>query len=396
MNHKRAAYIGALGVVGIISTEFGVVGVLPQIAAHYHLRIENASFLLSGFALTVAVIGPFLVLFTAGFDKRKLMLGAIGLFLLSNLLSAFAPPFWLLILLRMLPALLHPVFFAVAIAGVTHGAPKDLQLRLTSIIIGGIALAQVTIIPLSTFLASVYDWRIGYVLQGLITLVAFLAIYFLLPPLRGGEAKSFSSQLRILTRPSFIAGTAFNFFLITAWFASYTYFADYLVKVRGLHDEQVSYMLLLFGVTGVVSNYLAGRLLAKKLVGTTLFFLLGIFLLPVFLHYADQSLLNTTLVVAFWGIMYGPCFLLGIVYMISAAPDAKEFANSLQTSFGNLGVTAGTATSGWFITSHTVSITPWIGLPFGILALAALLWRVHLDRRRPAVPLTALELEAVH
>ena len=35
--------------------------------------------------------------------------------------------------------------------------------------------------------------------------------------------------------------------------------------------------------------------------------------------------------------------------MIDAAPEAPEFANSLQCSFGNLGVSAGTVVGGWFI-----------------------------------------------
>jgi predicted MFS family arabinose efflux permease len=394
--HKKISYIGGIGVLGIISTEFGVIGVLPQLAAYYNISIENAGFLLSGFALTIAVLGPFMVLFTSRFDKRKMMLGAIGLFLISNVLSAFAPPFWLLVLFRILPAFLHPVFFAMAIAGATDGAPKEMQLRLTSIIIGGIALSQVTIIPLSTFMASLYDWRISYVVQGIIILVAFLSIYFLLPPMPGGKSRSYGSQIRILTRPAFIAGTVFNFFLITAWFASYTYFADYLVKVKGLNDQQVSNMLLLFGITGVVSNFAAGRLLAKNLVGTTLLFLSGIFLLPILLQYTDNSFFRTALVVGFWGIMYGPCFLTGIIYMVSAAPDAKEFANSLQTSFGNLGVSAGTAISGWFIGTHTVSITPWIGLAFGVLALAAMLWRFYLDRKNTTETLPEVEMAAIH
>ena len=396
MNHQNIAYIGCLGVVGIISTEFGVVGVLPQIAAHYHLNIETAGFLLSGFALTIAVLGPFVVLFTAQYDKRTMMLAAIGLFLISNILSAFAPPFWLLMLLRILPAFLHPVFISMAIAGATDGAPKGMQLRFTSIIVGGIALAQVTIIPLATFIASVYDWRSSYVIQGAITLVTLLAIYFLLPSMPGGEPRSYGSQLKILTRPTFLAGTAFNFFLLTAWFASYPYFADYLVKVRGLNDQQVSYMLFLFGITGVVSNFAAGRLLAKNMVGTTLFFLLGIFLLPFVLHYTSKSFLSTALAVGFWGVMYGPCFLTGIIYMMSAAPDAKEFANSLQTSFGNLGVTVGTTISGLFIRSHTVSVAPWVGMGFGVLALAAMLWRLYLDRRKSTVPLTEVGMQAVH
>jgi len=140
-------------------------------------------------------------------------------------------------------------------------------------------------------------------------------------------------------------------------------------------------MLLLFGVMGVISNFLAGRLLGKYMFYTTLFFLAGTFLLPFAFQYTNSSILSISIVVGFWGIMYGPCFLIGVGHMVSAASDAKEFANSLQTSFGNLGVSLGTATGGWFINHYGISITPWVGIGFGALAVIVIFWRAWLDRR---------------
>ncbi|GEN78213.1 MFS transporter [Chryseobacterium hagamense] len=78
--------------------------------------------------------------------------------------------------------------------------------------------------------------------------------------------------------------------------------------------------------------------------------------------------------------MYGPCFLIGVGYMISAAPKAKQFANSLQTSFGNSGVSSGIAFGGFFISRYGISITPWLGITFGVLAIFVIFWRSYLDR----------------
>ncbi|WP_197082340.1 MFS transporter [Pedobacter sp. BMA] len=306
--NRKLAYIGCLGVIGIISTEFGVIGILPQIAEHYRISIGTAGYLLSMFALTIAFTGPFMVLYASRFDKKKIMLYALGLFLISNVGSAFSPPFWLLMVLRILPTLLHPAFFSMAIAAASKDASPQLQMRLTSIIIGGIALAQVTLIPFTTFIASIYFWQLSYVLQALVILVTLVIVYKGLPALPNTEAKSFKSQLRVLKRPSFIAGTAVNLFLITAWFCSYSYFADYLSRVMGLTAKQISYMLLLFGVMGVISNFLAGRLLGKYMISTTLFFLAGTFLVPFGFQHVNGSLWSVALVVGFWGVMYGPCF----------------------------------------------------------------------------------------
>lgn len=378
--NKKIAYMGCLGVIGIISTEFGVIGILPQIADYYKINIATAGYLLSAFALTIALTGPFMVLYLSKFDKKKVMIFALGLFLISNVFSSFSPPFWLLMVLRILPTFLHPAFFSMVIAAATKDASPQMQMRLTSIIIGGIALAQVTLIPFATFVASIYSWQWSYVIQGLLILITLITIYKYLPSMPNNEVKSFKNQLSILTRTKFIAGTAVNLFLITAWFCSYSYFADYLSKEKGLSTQEISYMLLLFGVMGVISNFLAGRLLGKYMIWTTLFFLAGTFLLPFAFQYTDGSILSIAVVVGFWGIMYGPCFLIGVGHMVSAASDAKEFANSLQTSFGNLGVSLGTATGGWFISQYGISVTPWVGVGFGLLALIVIFWRAWLDR----------------
>ncbi|EDM37977.1 putative sugar transporter [Pedobacter sp. BAL39] len=378
--NKRIAYIGCLGVIGIISTEFGVIGILPQIAEYYHINIGTAGYLLSIFALTIALTGPFMVLYASKFDKKKIMMYALGLFLISNFFSIFSPPFWLLMILRIVPTILHPAFFSMVIAAATKDTSAQMQMRLTSIIIGGIALAQVTLIPFTTFIASIYTWQWSYVVQGLIILVALIIMYKFLPSMPNKEVKSYKNQLSILIRPRFIAGTAVNLFLITAWFCSYSYFADYLSKAKGLSAQEISYMLLLFGVMGVISNFVAGRLLGKYMIWTTLFFITGTFLVPFAFQYTTGSILSVAMVVGFWGIMYGPCFLIGVGHMVSAAPDAKEFANSLQTSFGNLGVSLGAATGGWFINYYGISITPWVGIGFGVMALIVMFWRAWLDK----------------
>jgi len=378
--NKTTAYIGCLGVIGIISTEFGLIGILPQIAEHYDITIGTAGYLLSLFALSIALTGPFTVLYASKFDKKKIMMCALMLFLLSNVFSIFSPPFWLLMILRILPTILHPAFFSMAIAAATKDTSPQLQMRLTSIIIGGIALAQVTLIPYTTFIASMYSWQLSYVIQALVILVTLVIMYKFLPSMPDEEVRSFKNQLNILTRPKFIAGTAVNLFLITAWFCSYSYFADYLSRAKGLSAQEISYMLLLFGVMGVLSNFVAGRLLGKYMNLTSVFFITGTFLVPFAFQYTSGSLLSIAIVVGFWGIMYGPCFLIGVGHMVSAAPDAKEFANSLQTSFGNLGVSLGTATGGWFINQYGISITPWVGIGFGALAIIMILWRAFLDR----------------
>ncbi|PYF77230.1 MFS transporter [Pedobacter nutrimenti] len=379
---KRIAYVGCLGVIGIISTEFGVIGILPQIAAHYHITIDKAGLLLSAFALVIALTGPFMTLVTSGYDRKKLMYSAIAVFLITGVVSAMAPPFWLLVLVRILPAFLQPVYISNAIAAAVSSGHKKQEHQLMGIVLGGIAISMVTTVPFATYIASIFTWKASFIVQTFISAMAFIAILKFMPPMPSQQKKSFGSQLKILRIPAFLISVAMNFFMISAWFSTYSYFADYLGKAKEMDPQMVSYMLFLFGLTGIVSNWVAGKMLGKSIPKTTAFFLTGTILIPIALFYSGANTWTTIAVIALWGFMYAPCFLNAAAYMISAAPGALEFANSLAVSFGNLGVTTGTFLSGLVIARQGIVFAPWVGMCFGILALLMILLRTQMEKRK--------------
>jgi len=131
----------------------------------------------------------------------------------------------------------------------------------------------------------------------------------------------------------------------------------------------ISAMLVLFGVVGVFANFIAGKMLSKSVAKATLFFVLGTVLIPIVLNISTEQVWLTYIVIAIWGFMYSPTFLNASTYMISSAPEALEFANSLATSFGNLGVSVGTILGGYVIAEYGVIYTPWVTLILGIFAL---------------------------
>jgi len=383
---KKFAYIGCLGFLAVITTEFGVIGILPQIAEHYKISIDKAGYLLSAFALIIALTGPFMTLLMSGFDRKKVMFTAIFMFLITGVVSSFSPPFWLLMLVRVLPAFLQPVYIASALSVAVSAADKKHSNELMGIVFSGVALAMVTTVPFATWLSSIWSWESSFIVQSVVSVIALAGIY-LLPPMPVKEKKSYGSQLKILTQPTFIISTLMNFFMITAWFSTYSYFADYLNKAKGMDNTMISYMLFLFGIIGVFANWIAGKMLNKNVVRTTAFFLSGTILVPVLLYYSSGNLMATIVVIGIWGFLYSPSFLNASTYMISSVPQSLEFANSLATSFGNLGVTIGTTVGGWMIITKGIEFNPWIGLVFGILALIMMGIRSLLEHKEKIVVL---------
>ncbi|MDR2223017.1 MAG: MFS transporter [Flavobacteriaceae bacterium] len=378
---KKYAYIGCLGFIAVITTEFGVIGILPQIATHYNISIDKAGLLLSAFALVIALTGPFMTLLLSGLDRKKVMLSAIVIFLLTGIISSLSPPFWLLLLVRVLPAFLQPVYIATALSVAITKGEKQHENELMSIVFSGVAIAMVSTVPFATWLASKFSWEYSFYIQTIVSLIALIVISLFLPQMPITEKKSYGSQLQILKQPIFIASTAMNFFMISAWFSTYSYFAEYLNKAKGMDGTMVSYILFIFGIIGVIANRIAGKLLNKNIAKTTALFLSGTILIPILLYLSGSNTIAVILVIALWGFLYSPSFLNASTYMISSAPQSLEFANSLATSFGNMGVSLGTTLGGWIIATQGVQYTPWLTFLFGTLAFMMILLRNYLEKK---------------
>lgn len=379
---KKYAYIGCLGFLGIITTEFGIIGILPQIADYYKISIDKAGILLSAFALVIALTGPFMTLLVSGLDRKKVMFTSLLIFLFTGIISSFSPPFWLLVLVRLLPAFLQPVYIATALSVAVSKGNESNKNELMSIVFSGVAIAMVTTVPFATYLASIFSWQSSFIVQAIISFIALVFIYFGLPNMPVHEKKSYGSQLKILKKPEFIISTAMNFFMIAAWFSTYSYFADYLNRAKNMDNTTISYMLFIFGIVGVVANFVAGKMMNKNVTKTTLFFLTGTIIVPLLLYYTTDMFFTTIIIVGLWGFMYSPSFLNASTYMISSAPEAMEFANSLATSFGNLGVSIGTTLGGIIIMKYGVEFTPWLTFIFGILAISMIGLRAILENKK--------------
>lgn len=379
---KKKAYVGCLGVISLLSTEFGVVGILPDIAKFYNISIDKAGWLLSLFALTIAICGPFGIVFASKFSRKKVMLTALVLFLFSNIVSYFRPPFEILLIARIIPAILHPVFIGLALDEAISGAPKEMTHKVMSIVIGGVAIAQISIIPLASYIASITAWNISYLVQVFVNLASIIAVLLIFDDTNEKEKQSKSkiSIQTILNKP-FIISSMMNFFFIGAWFCTYSYFAEYMFEVKKMNSSEVSILLLIFGLFGVVSNSLAGKYLSKGITKVVLISVASTLFVPFILNYSSPSFYIVCCVVALWGLLFGSCFLIANAYMISAAPQSVALANTLQTTFGNLGVSVGVLLGGIVIKHLGILFLPYFGSAFGVISLLLVLYRIRIETK---------------
>ena len=118
-----------IGVFSIINTEMGVIGILPLISSSYGIDIATAGLLVSLFALTVAISGPTLPLLFSRYDRKKIMILVLTIFLVCNIISAFAMSFNVVVIARVLPAFFHPVYVSLAFSVASSSVkPEDIPI----------------------------------------------------------------------------------------------------------------------------------------------------------------------------------------------------------------------------------------------------------------------------
>lgn len=360
----------ALGAFGIITTEFGIIGIMPAIAKHFNVSIDTAGWLLSGFALTIALTGPFSVLLTSKINRKLMMCLVLLTFVASNILSAVSPNFTVLMIARILPAFLHPVFWAVAtVAAAKQVEPKDAP-KAVSVVLGGLSVATVLGVPITTYISELINWQASFVVSGVINLIAFVALLAFVPSMPVIENQSVKSQLVILKKGQMWVNLVATMIMIAGIFATYSFLAEYLGKISSMDGTEISLMLLLFGATGIAGNWVTGIALSKNVMLTTRFFLLSLVGVHVLAYLFGGLFIPMTAIVGIWGFIHTGGFLIGQTRSTSEAPEAPELAASLMVSFGNAGVTLGTFLGGLVITHFGVHQVIFISILLLLVALA--------------------------
>ena len=259
-NMKKSILPLTLGGLGIGTTEFVMMGILPDVAAGFNISIPEAGYFISSYALGVVIGAPLLVAATRHLAPKKTLLALMACFTIFNTLSAFAPNSLVLILTRLFAGLPHGAFFGIGSVVASRLADKGKVAQTISLMFAGLTFANLVSVPVGTFIGHHYSWRLTFMLIGLIGLITMLAIHFWLPALPAGRKANIRSELNVFKKPEMIL-----ILLITAigtggLFAWISYIAPLMIHVSGFSAGSVPQILILAGLGMVVGNFLGGKL----------------------------------------------------------------------------------------------------------------------------------------
>lgn len=371
----------ALGIFGAITTEIGMIAVLPQLSRRFDVDPSQAGYLVSLFALVVAVSGPFLTLLFSGMNRKKVLLAAMLMFAVSNVVYAYAESFELMLVFRVLPALFHPLFFSIAITSAAGLVPPAQIRKAVTRVMAGVTFGFAFGVPLTAYLAARFSLEAAFLFGASVTAVAFAGILTVMPSMPGGPRVSFGKQLGVLRRPAVWLSLAIVVMIFTAMSSVYSYFAEYLNEVTRMGASLISAMLMVFGIAMIAGNFLFGFWLSKSVSRTALWFPAAYAIVYAMLHYGGVRSESLAVIVVVWGCVHAGGLLVGQALLTSDTAEAPEFGNSLFVSFSNIGITLGTWIGGLFIAGWGTPQLAWSGMLASLLALALIAFRMSVIRK---------------
>lgn len=375
-------FILTVGVFGIINTEMGVIGILPLIAETFHVTVPQAGLTVSIFALVVALSAPITPLLFSGMNRKTVMLLALGTFTLSNIISMTTSNFTVLLIARALPAFLHPVYVSMAFTLAASSVSKEKAPKAVARVFIGVSAGMVLGVPVTSFIASEVSFTMGMAFFTFVNALVLIATLFFVPSMPVKEKRSYGSQLSVLKKNSIwysiLAVTLIN----GALFGFFSYMSDYLKTITAVPYNIISILLLIYGLSNIAGNVIAGKQLATNPIRSMIFIPFALLVFYVCLFILGEWLAAMAVIILILGILagYGQNTM---QYMITeAAPEVPDFANGLYLLSANLGTTMGAAVCGAFITAFDTRYSVFGSLLFLLASIVFVVLRIRTIQHR--------------
>ncbi|EFE96358.1 MFS transporter [Serratia odorifera] len=375
-----ALFALAIGAFGIGLTEFVIAGILPQIAADFSVTIPTAGLLATTYALGVFVGAPLLTVLGTHVPRKTMLMALAGIFTLGNIITAVAPTLSLAIAGRIITSFNHGAFFGLgSIIAASLVAPGR-QASAIAFMFSGLTLANLLGVPVGTWLAQTFSWRLVFWLIAGIGVLTIVSIALFVPRIEKGKAIALRTELRAFADPQVLLVMGITVFGPAAFFTSITYIAPMMIEEAGFSAGGVAWIMVLFGFGLAVGNWLGGRFADRSLFGTLLVTLAaqGLVLL-VFWGGVDNPLIASAsvfLMAAFGFATVSP--IQKLVMDRASHAGAPTMAASVNIGMFNLGNALGAWVGGATIAAGLGLASPnWAGaiLSFIGLGLALLAWQ---------------------
>ncbi len=354
-------------------SEFIVVGILPDIAAGLKVSEVTIGNLVSLFAFVYAPVTPLGSALSARFPRFATHLTLVGVFLIGNVLCAFAPNYGVLVVARILIALVSGTLVAIAMTYASDVTTEQYRTKFIAWVFSGFSIASVVGVPVGTWVANTFGWRWAFHLVNVLTVALIVLMVMVLPRNSHIVKIGFLPQFRLFFDRRIQLGVLDVVFGAAATYVFYTYLTPIMRDEVHVPEQYLSVGLVIFGAACLWSNLYGGKLADRGRGVEPLTHIRPI--------YCAHAVLMASLIVAHWVPVYGALLLvvLGmfmylqnsasqVLYMDVASqshPGSLNLAASLNSMSFNIGIAVGSAVGG-LVNTHLGLM--WLG-PVGAIFL---------------------------
>lgn len=260
-----ALFALAVSAFGIGTTEFVMMGLLPNVADDLGTSVPTAGHLVAAYAIGVVIGAPLLTALGSRIPRKRMLLLLMALFTVGNLASALAPGFGWLVAGRVLAGLPHGAFFGVGAVVAARLVADGRQARAVATMFLGLTVANIVGVPAATLLGQHLGWRATFLVVAAIGLVAMAALARLVPYVPVDARQSVRRELRTLGDRQVLLGLLTAVFGFAGVFAVYSYLASMTTEVMGFGESSVTLVLALFGIGMTLGALAAGPLTDRAL-----------------------------------------------------------------------------------------------------------------------------------
>ncbi|MFC5827627.1 MFS transporter [Nonomuraea insulae] len=333
----------AIGAFGIGTTEFVIMGLLPQVAGDLGVSVPTAGLLVTGYALGVMIGAPIMTVLGTRISRKNMLMLLMGLFIVGNVISAVAPVFAAMLVGRVVVSLAHGAFFGIGSVAAAELVAPEKKAGAISLMFTGLTVANVVGVPLGTFVGQGAGWRVTFLIVAGLGVVGLAGVAKLVPNLPKPEGVQLRQEVAALINPQVLLAMAMTVLGFGGVFAAITYIAPMMTEVSGYADSSVTWLMVLFGLGMVAGNLIGGRFADRRLM-PMLFTALGglAVVLALFTVFAPNKAVAAVAV-----------FLIGALGFATVPPLQKrvlDFAHDAPTlaSAANIGAfNLGNALSAW-------------------------------------------------
>ncbi|MGS2619214.1 MFS transporter [Micromonospora sp. LZ34] len=368
----RAVYVLALGIFAMVTSEFVVAGLMPQMAEGLDATIPQIGYLITAFAVAMAAGGPFLTVAVMKVPPRTALMVLFGVFLAGNVLAATATGYATMVAARIITGIASQAFFGVGISLCAQLTRPEVRGRAIAVAMNGLMLGTLLGLPLSTLVGERFGWRAAFWTISALTLIAAVATLTGVPRLNRIEGGGFREEIGVFRKPKLWLVLSTSTLIIGATFSAFSYFNPILTEVTGFSTSLVPALLIAYGAATVVGNNIVGRFADRHTLPVlTVGLLLNLLFLTGFALFAD---LPAPAIICMMGIgLVGVTMNPAMATRVHRTGNAGPLVNTVHSSFITLGIILGSSIGAVVIDAWDLRAPLWLGAAMALLGLTTLL-----------------------